>query len=179
MLGSMEYRLIWKEKRTPAGRLIYRLARSEPLIFDTDFSGALWPTPTKANGDGGQDMGRASTTGRTPDGRKITVSLPGVVRLVAMWPTPGAADHVNNNVTPEKFEARRQRQKTKNPKLRDLHCPLPMKVKITEASGTTPNGDSAQTGKLAVLNPAFASWLMGWSDDLTRCVLSATASFRS
>ena len=52
---------------------------------------AAWPTPTKANGDGGHQMGEASATGRTPDGRKINVTLPGVAKL-STWPTPRAED---------------------------------------------------------------------------------------
>ena len=52
---------------------------------------AGWPSPTKSNGDGGQSMARASATGKTEDGRKITVSLPGVARL-ASWSSPSARD---------------------------------------------------------------------------------------
>ena len=47
---------------------------------------AAWPSPTKGNGDGGQSMASASATGKTEDGRKITVSLPGVAEL-SSWPT--------------------------------------------------------------------------------------------
>ena len=45
---------------------------------------ASWPSPTKGNGDGGQSMANASATGKTEDGRKITVSLPGVAQLAQL-----------------------------------------------------------------------------------------------
>ena len=37
-----------------------------------------WPSPTRANGEGGQTMPKGSLTGRREDGSKATVSLPGV-----------------------------------------------------------------------------------------------------
>lgn len=51
-----------------------------------------WPTPTKADGDGGHQMGVASSTGQTPDGRKINVSLAGVVKIAEAWSSPTARD---------------------------------------------------------------------------------------
>lgn len=52
---------------------------------------STWPSPTKGNGDGGQSMANASATGKTEDGRKITVSLPGVAEL-SSWPTTTTRD---------------------------------------------------------------------------------------
>ena len=52
---------------------------------------SAWPSPTKGNGDGGQSMANASPTGQTEDGRKITVSLPGVADLSG-WPTTTRRD---------------------------------------------------------------------------------------
>jgi hypothetical protein len=37
-------------------------------------------------------MGTASATGKRENGTKITVSLPGVVKIVSTWPTPNAED---------------------------------------------------------------------------------------
>jgi len=53
---------------------------------------AGWPSPVKGNGDGGHQMGRASATGRTPDGGKVSVTLNGVAKF-ASWATP----RVTNN----------------------------------------------------------------------------------
>jgi hypothetical protein len=82
--GSMEFELIWKEVATPAGRSIYRLSRSTPRTSGNGFTGplAVWPTVTTADGNGGHGMGTASATGKRKDGTKITVSLPGVVKIV-------------------------------------------------------------------------------------------------
>ena len=57
---------------------------------------ATWPTPTKADGDGGHGMGTASVTGRREDGSKITVSLPGVVKIVSGPTTSGSPDRTEN-----------------------------------------------------------------------------------
>ena len=45
--------------------------------------------------------------------------------------------------------------------------------------GTAPNGDPERMETSGVLNPTFASWLMGFPDAWTQTVLSATASYRS
>jgi len=58
------------------------------LWMQAEGSVATWPTPTKADGDGGHVMGTASATGKRENGTKITVSLPGVVKIVSTWPTP-------------------------------------------------------------------------------------------
>ena len=50
-----------------------------------------WPTPAKANGDGGQHMGDASATGRRPDGSKTQVTLNGVAKLSG-WVTTTTRD---------------------------------------------------------------------------------------
>ena len=52
MVGSMEFKLIWKQLATPGGRSIFRLSRSTPRTFDSGFTGslAIWPTP-RANDD--------------------------------------------------------------------------------------------------------------------------------
>jgi len=92
--GSMEFELIWKQITTPAGRSIYRLSRSTPRTSGNGFTGplAVWPTVTTADGNGGHGMGTASATGKRENGTKITVSLPGVVKIVATWPTPRSVD---------------------------------------------------------------------------------------
>ena len=54
---------------------------------------AGWPTPTVGNAMGSQSFEGLSATGKTPDGRKVAVSLGHVVTM-AGWPTPtkGNAD---------------------------------------------------------------------------------------
>lgn len=84
------YKLKWKVVKTPAGREIHKLTASAPRISDGGSTG--WPTPTVGNAEGGQSMAGASSTGRREDGRKVTVSLPGVAQLVSGWPTPTRQD---------------------------------------------------------------------------------------
>ena len=57
-----------------------------------DVALSTWPTPTKADGDGGHGMGTASVTGKRENGSKITVSLPGVVKIVSTWRTPATTE---------------------------------------------------------------------------------------
>lgn len=53
---------------------------------------AGWPSPTVGNATGGQKPPEGTTaTGRTPEGRKVTVALPGVTSL-AGWNTPVTND---------------------------------------------------------------------------------------
>lgn len=52
---------------------------------------AGWPTPTVGNAMGSQSFEGLSATGKTPDGRKVAVSLNHVAWLSG-WPTPQAMD---------------------------------------------------------------------------------------
>lgn len=47
---------------------------------------ASWPTPTVGNSKGSQSFEGLSATGQTPDGRKVAVALPHVVKM-AGWAT--------------------------------------------------------------------------------------------
>lgn len=120
--GSTLFRLTWKDWVLPSGRLLSRLRASvlrtsatertswpTPTTRDHKDGGecanvplnallgrvawlASWPTPTVANAMGSQSFEGLSATGRTPDGRKVAVSLNHVATL-AGWPTPCARDH--------------------------------------------------------------------------------------
>lgn len=83
MVGSTECALIWREKVTPAGRLISRLAPWTPPISDLGNTGSHWPTPKSSNA--GPDFAKIqrSATG---------LSLHTVMAGVSYWPTPTVAD---------------------------------------------------------------------------------------
>lgn len=81
LLGSTLYRLTWKQRATPSGRLIYALRASAHPTSGKDSGGSVngWPTPTGNNGTG------AGTSGRL-GGENLQTS----VQLTG-WPTPMAA----------------------------------------------------------------------------------------
>ncbi len=124
--GSMEYSLTWKERATPAGRQICALRASAhpksgsgstgwptPRAEDSESTGAHrgvpdtltsasrlcgWPTPTLPSG--GQTIPEGtSSTGQTPDGKKVTFNLEQTAKL-AGWPTPMAGSPGTENYNP-------------------------------------------------------------------------------
>lgn len=81
-IGSTESALIWREKKSPLGQSISRLARSMRHTNGTGSGGALWPTP------------KSSAAG--PDFAKLDRSDTGPSRQTVMagtsyWPTPKAS----------------------------------------------------------------------------------------
>jgi hypothetical protein len=91
MVGSTECALIWREKVTPAGASISRLAPWTPRIDAAASTGSpkLWPTPVVPNGGRSPKGGRMSSTGQTPEGKKRQVDLNWIAQH---WATPTARD---------------------------------------------------------------------------------------
>jgi hypothetical protein len=82
MVGSTEYALIWREKTSPAGRSISRLARSTRHTNGIDSTGSLWPTP------------KASSAGETSrSGDRSDEPLMGGLMRQATWRSPTAGDN--------------------------------------------------------------------------------------
>ena len=75
-LGSILYRLTWREKATPAGRLFSRLVASVRPTSDKGYTG--WPTPVK------QDSSNARNI---PTGKRN----PGTTLVDAAWLARGPA----------------------------------------------------------------------------------------
>ena len=184
MVGSTEFPLIWKEKATPAGRSISRLA---PSMRRTSDSGSIgWPTPCVPNGGRQPKGGAMSLTGQTPDGMKRQVDLHFVARHIltegggnahlpiqaresASWPTPQAGTPAQNGYNEaggtdftRKIDVIEGLRETVNGR----------------RSGPTPNSGSAQTEKRGALNPEFVFWLMGCPAEWVSCALAAMQSFR-
>ena len=146
--GSMEYELTWRRKVTPAGHSISQLSRLGPRIFVSGSIGApsTWPTPTKADGDGGHGMGQASATGRRPNGTKVTVSLPGVVKIVSTWRTPATTEP---GVTLERLETADGQPWTPGQRAYDKHTGRVAQVGLTHevlATWPTPTSQDCARG---------------------------------
>ncbi len=89
-LGSTLWKLTWKERATPSGRLIPALRASVRRISDSDCIG--WPTPLVNDA-----LGSTHCYGPKKEGeeRKRFLKLPGAAPL-AGWPTP----HSNSTTGP-------------------------------------------------------------------------------
>lgn len=87
-VGSTESALIWREKATPAGRSIFRLAVSTRHTNGTDSTGQPREMWTTASARDWKDSPGMATSG--PDGRVRLDQLPR--QMVAHNPTPRASD---------------------------------------------------------------------------------------
>ena len=150
--GSMTCYLTWRKSATPRGRLLFRLVPSTPRT--AGIASGLWPTPDTPSG--GRAMPEGTTpTGRTPDGRKVTVGLENAAR---MWPTPRA-----------EFDSGRHRGKpdTLHSAVKLWGTPTGMDHKDTGSMENVPvNGLlSRQVAEPGLkLNSAWVSRMMGYPD---------------
>jgi len=129
-----------------------------------NFTGALWPTPTVADAQGGH-LSRSGARGNE-------LLLKGMMK--AAWTTPLASDVAKQSENPEttirRLAAGRQV---------GLNAHIALTEYATALIGPTPIGSNATTEKRGAPNPTFACWLMGWPDELISGALRGIASFRS
>lgn len=87
-LGSTLYKLTWKERATPSGRLIPALRASARPTSAKGSTGLEkgWPTPNASDGSGGGQAKRAMG-----EGKKHSQQLNDFAMLAA-WPTPTTTD---------------------------------------------------------------------------------------
>jgi len=180
--GSILFKLTWREKVTPAGRLVYRLAASGRRTSDSD-SGS-WPTPNTPSGGpnvkstpthtGGMDLEGAVTLtswptpntmegGQTSRGGKRKGEL--LTGGLVGWPTASARDwkdtsgRATTGTNPDGSTRVRLDQ-------------------LPRVAGLTAIGSPAATEKPGQLNPAHSRWLMGYPAEWDACAPTATPSSR-
>ena len=185
-LGSTLYRLTWKTRVTPAGRLIPALRASARRTSGNDCTS--WPSPASQNADGGPQP----IAWRGDRHNHFTLQS---ASAMAAWPTPQShderergntmADHhhfphdLSNSAklaswaTPRSVKAGHS---TGNPsRAEDKKSRLEDQVFLT-ASGPRPNGSPAATGSTGQLNPAHSRWLMGLPPAWDDCAVMAMRS---
>lgn len=149
-VGSTECSLIWREKTTPAGASISRLAPWTPPTSDSDSTGspATWPTP-EAGAFGSTDMEqlleRRAEYQKKYGNNGFGLTL-GQSMSLAHWPTPAAADLAGGRSNPEG----------------------------TSPTGQRPDGKKAQVGLPAVMKeaspratPTARDWKSGHASEAT------------
>lgn len=99
MVGSTEFPLIWKEKATPAGRSISRLAPSMRRTSDSGSIGLAWGTPVSNPANGTPEAFIRRKRESIARGSKMGLSLSDLQMQALAWATPKASDGEGGRTT--------------------------------------------------------------------------------
>lgn len=168
--GSMIYKMNWKQKATPRGRLYYQLAASAHRTNVIDCGS--WPTPQVSNADRGGYADMDKLKAMWKKGRQK--NLQDVVKMAA-WATPNTMDHLAlrswDALLRQATTTRKGRKFPAN--LREQVDPVSQEIYTT---GKIPSLSNALTEKTASyqLNPRFSLWLMGYPIEWASCAARVT-----
>src|SRR6516164_8583752 len=154
-LGSTLFRLTWKERVTPSGRVIPALRASGHRTSGSDSTS--WPTPNALPMNrGGLQSNPQKALERREQGHQLNLDD---AATLASWPTPMAGSPATDTYN----EAGNTGSSRRTQAL---------------VSGLTANGFPASTGSRGQLNPYFSLWLMGLPTVWGSCGERVTRSMR-